>query len=287
MKSKTFLSSLQVKAAAKGEVEAVFATTGRWDLDNDLTERGAFGSQSSVPLEGWNHDFAGPPVGVGRIFERGKEAVFEGRFFLSTERGREHFEVVRELAAAGRSEWSYSFSILDYQPAEHAGRPGRILKRLDVFGVSPVTRGAAGPGFTRTVAAKHAGSEAQRLRARLEALEADVASHWTPARVRAELARLSPGKSSDVLKARLAIAELELDDLPPAPGKRRKSFVERWREQLAAEGHSEPWINAVIDAEIAALERLVLRQNPSLEYQPGAARALALQLLEQSREGGG
>lgn len=145
MSNKIFSAPLQVKSAIEGTVEAVFATLEHWDLDNDFTSKGAFGSQGNIILEGWNHS-DGLPCGEGRIFERDGKAVFSGQFFMDTVNGRDHFQVVRKRA--DRQEFSYTFNIQKAEKATHAGRPGRFLQQLEVIGVSPVTRGAAGPGMT-------------------------------------------------------------------------------------------------------------------------------------------
>lgn len=101
---------LIVKNADQGEVEAVVATIGVVDREGDVILPGALPDESDVVLSGYNHDvvFEGaPPVGKGKITVEGDKAVFRGRFFLSTDRGRESFETVKELGEEG--EWSFGF----------------------------------------------------------------------------------------------------------------------------------------------------------------------------------
>src|SRR5690606_2271538 len=77
------------------------------------------------------------------------------RFFLDTTGGKEHHAVVKETA--DMQEWSYTFRIMDGEAGMFDGEPVYFLKKLDVIGVSPVTRGA-GIG-TRTESIKSAGGK--------------------------------------------------------------------------------------------------------------------------------
>lgn len=146
------LARVEVKDAAKGEVEAVFATLDVIDKDNDVTRKGAYTEGQEVVISAYNHkSWEGAlPVGVGTIHEVGNEVVMKGRFFLNTAAGREHFEVIKELGA--RQEWSYGFNVDQSEPGQHEGKSVRILQKMSVHEVSPVLRGA-GVG-TRTTSAK-------------------------------------------------------------------------------------------------------------------------------------
>jgi hypothetical protein len=66
-------------------------------------------------------------------------AWVEGRFFLDTAVGRENYATVKNLS---KTEWSYTFDILDSEPGQFEGESVRFLKSLDIIGVGPVTRGA-------------------------------------------------------------------------------------------------------------------------------------------------
>lgn len=154
-----------------GKVAAVFATLNVVDRDGDITLPGAFGTQD-VKISAYGHtSWRGAlPVGVGKIYERGNEAIFEGQFFLNTSVGREHYETLRALQQAGQpSEWSYGFRILDSEWATVNGEQVRYLKRNEVYEVSPVLVGA-GIG-TRTLDVKTAGLT---FVAHAETLQADV-----------------------------------------------------------------------------------------------------------------
>lgn len=153
VKTKTFRGHMQLKAdGEQGEFQAVFATLNVIDHDGDVTVPGAFGEQR-VLIEPWNHNYQAPPVGKGLIHEVEDEAVVDGRFFLDTAGGKEHHAVVKETE--DMQEWSYTFRIVDAARGMFNGEPVTFLKKLDVMGVSPVTRGA-GIG-TRTTTIKSAG----------------------------------------------------------------------------------------------------------------------------------
>lgn len=156
MKTKTFKAMLEATGDGDaGEVEAVFATLNVIDYDGDVTLAGAFGSQPVI-IEPWNHNYQAPPVGKGIISESENDARLKGRFFTDTASGLEHYRVVKNLAE--QQEWSYTFQVLDAEPGKFDGQDVTFLKRLEVIGVSPVTRGAG--IATRTVAIKRADKDA-------------------------------------------------------------------------------------------------------------------------------
>lgn len=145
---------VEIKDADKGIVEAVFATLEEKDHDDDWTLPGAFGDQN-VRLSSYGHrSWMGElPVGKGKIREAGKSAVAELRFFMSTQHGREHFEVVKEMGDL--QEWSYGFDVVETgELTEELRQKGvvRVLKKLKVHEVSPVLLGS-GVG-TRTLSVK-------------------------------------------------------------------------------------------------------------------------------------
>jgi phage head maturation protease len=153
MRHKSFTA--EIKSAAAGEIEAVFATMNTVDLDGDWTQPGAFGTQD-VQISAYNHgSWSGSlPVGRGRVSERGNDAVLTGQFLMNVPAARDTFETVNALGSL--MEWSYGFDVLDAEPGERDGRPVQVLKRLKVHEVSPVIRGAGVD--TRTLSAKRAAS---------------------------------------------------------------------------------------------------------------------------------
>lgn len=141
MEQKIFTASFELKEAGEpGEFRAVFATLNVKDFDGDWTVPGAFEEQAVI-IEPWNHGWT-LPAGKGAIKSNEAEAWIEGRFFLDTEVGRENYQTVKNLGPLG--EWSYTFNILQAAPADPKLYNGatRLLQKMDVIGVSPVTRGA-------------------------------------------------------------------------------------------------------------------------------------------------
>lgn len=141
LEKKQYQGTFTVKAddEEKGTFEAVFATLNVVDSDGDVTVPGAFGKQS-VMIEPWNHNYQQLPVGRGAIEERDHDAVVAGKFFLDTASGKEHYQVVKEMGEG--QEWSYTFYILEAEYGTFDGKDVRFLKKMDVVGVGPVSRGA-------------------------------------------------------------------------------------------------------------------------------------------------
>ena len=135
----------------KGFVRAVFATLNVIDLDEDMILPGAFGQQR-VRMSAFGHSsWDGVlPVGKGRIFEEGEQAIFEGSFFTETSNGKETYLTVK--AMGDLQEWSFALPEIDYEIREIDNRRIRVLKRIVVPEVSPVLLGA-GVG-TRTLGIK-------------------------------------------------------------------------------------------------------------------------------------
>jgi hypothetical protein len=148
-----------IKSESRGEVEAVIATLNVVDRDREVIVPGALQDGAEVAVSGYGHDaiFGAIPAGKGAIRVTGNRAIFQGRLFLSTERGRETLAVLKEMGSA--QQWSFGFEILESAPpsAEWRARGAhRILTKLNAFEVSPVIRGA-GVG-TQTLSAKRAGA---------------------------------------------------------------------------------------------------------------------------------
>lgn len=147
--------TLEVKDAEKGEVEAIVATLGVVDKDEDIIRPDAIPDGSKVTMSAYGHDavWGARPAGKGKLFIEGNKAVFRGRLFLATTDGRDTFECLKEMG--GDQQWSFGFHILGAEvPSAEEKKRGarRILTKLDAFEVSPVLIGA-GVG-TRTVGVK-------------------------------------------------------------------------------------------------------------------------------------
>lgn len=141
---KTF-RGFEIKDAEKGEVEAKVSTLDVIDKDGDIIRRGAQGKSAKVAMSSWGHDamFGSRPAGKGKLVEDGGVLKFAGKVFLSTNEGRETFEVLKEMGED--QEWSFGFRVLGSEvPSEAERKAGavRILTKIDAFEVSPVLMGA-------------------------------------------------------------------------------------------------------------------------------------------------
>jgi hypothetical protein len=191
LKQKTFTAPLELKADGKqGEFKAVFATFNVEDHHGDITVPGAFEEQK-VLVEPWNHGWT-LPAGKGVIKSDDTEAWVEGEFFMDTEAGQEHYKTVKALD--DQAEWSYTFDIIEADRGVNEGEPVRYLRKMDVVGVGPVTRGAGID--TRTVTIK---SETGAGRPATDETKNED-----------EAASEDTGKSSDELMTRIYLLELDL-----------------------------------------------------------------------------
>jgi len=145
---KTFRGPLEWKADADttGQFTAAFATLGVVDHDGDVTVKGAFEEGQEAVIEPWNHNYGAPPVGKGVIRVDGDKALVDGKFFLETPAGLEHYRVVKALG--DMQEWSYTYSIEEQSFGKFEEREVRFLRKLDVWGIAPVQRGAGIDTFT-------------------------------------------------------------------------------------------------------------------------------------------
>jgi len=270
---KIYNAPFNLKTQSSGEIECVFATTEVWDHDNDFTVKGAFGSQDNIILEPWNHNYMALPVGRGRIYEKGNDAIFQGNFFLDTQGGHDHYETIRQLSDGGSpQEFSYTFDILQSEDIKHNGNSGRRLIALKVIGIAPVTRGA---GLnTRLLSLKGADGTWPSM------------SNLNPTDTRSLISKMALPQAGELRKALDDLCStIQFKELETLKARLKESggpaLVDFWRMRLKQEGHSDPWIEAIIESEIVGLEKQLLDQNPMLEYQPGAAHALALRILNR------
>jgi hypothetical protein len=141
---------LELKADKEGAFVAKIATLDVIDRDQDVTKAGAF-TGKEVLISSYMHGSwqGGLPVGKAVISENGNDVVAEGEFNLDTETGREHYKAVK--FSGGLQEWSYGFRVTEegsdeeideWAKAHDGARPGRILKKVDPFEISPVLLGA-------------------------------------------------------------------------------------------------------------------------------------------------
>lgn len=151
------IDGFEIKDADKGEVVAVVSTMGVVDRDGDVVMQGAIKDGSVVKLSAYEHDViteGKAPVGRGVVRIQGNQAVLSARYFMSTIRGRDAFNTVKEMGAD--SEWSIGFSRqVKTAPMTDEWRSkgaSRLIAGLDLLESSPVFMGAN--GMTATVSAK-------------------------------------------------------------------------------------------------------------------------------------
>ena len=153
---------------------AKIATLSAVDHDGDTYEKGAFGEQEVKVLAG--HSWDGVPIGKGRVFEKDGDAFAEFRLNLDTEAGKQwHAALKFDLDSKNGKplqEWSYGFKVLESVDETRDGKSIRVLKRLEVFEVSPVVKGS-GVG-TGTVAIKSGQTFEQEIKALIDQTDSIV-----------------------------------------------------------------------------------------------------------------
>ena len=135
--------------AEEGSIRALFSTFDVVDLDGDIVLSTAIQNGATVPMV-WAHDWSNP-VGKGMVTTDSRGATFDGGFFLQTSKGRDAYETVKAMGEL--KEYSWGFRVRDYEWREDEQHGlVRVIKKADIFEVSPVLKGA-GVG-TMTLAIK-------------------------------------------------------------------------------------------------------------------------------------
>jgi len=146
-------AGIELKADQEGSFSATIASFSIVDKDAEVTLPGAMPEGKRINISAYGHSSWGGfsaaelPVGSAVIHQDQQRAWVEGRFWLDTELGKQHYLALKnQLADGAASEWSYGFQVLrsSTDDAQLAKWPGavRILEELDVFEASPVLRGA-------------------------------------------------------------------------------------------------------------------------------------------------
>lgn len=132
------------KAAEDGGFSATFATLNTIDHHGDVTVPGAFENGKSVFIGAYQHSMGNLPVGRGVVRADEERAWVEGNFWLDTQSGQETYTAVKN--SLDLMEWSYIFTVeqADFGPFETEGKAVdvRFLKKVDVWSIDPVLRGA-------------------------------------------------------------------------------------------------------------------------------------------------
>jgi len=145
MNVKSVRAPLVVKDGGQpGAVSAVFSTFGVVDADNDVVLATALTHGQAVPMT-WAHRWD-LPVGKGIVQVGENQAVFDGEFFLETDAGLEAYKTVRAMGPL--QEWSWGFRVIDAGYEQRDEKFVRVIKRAEVFEVSPVLVGAGVGTYT-------------------------------------------------------------------------------------------------------------------------------------------
>ena len=131
-------------ASTDGRFVATFATLNVVDHHGDVTLPGAFDVGRAIAVGGYQHDTTRLPSGRAVLRSDATRAWIEGQFNLRSQIGRETYQTVKELQDV--LEWSFIFQVLDWEVGDFRTPTGtvrvRFLKKLDVWSVDPVLRGA-------------------------------------------------------------------------------------------------------------------------------------------------
>lgn len=187
MEKKSFDTELEFKENADqtGQFKAVFSWFDVVDKHGDLTLPGAFEDGAQVKIASWGHRWENLPVGRGEIHQDGTKAWVEGKFFLDTVVGREHYLTVKNLGEL--QQWSYGFQVEESEDGTVDNKKVRILKKMRVYEVSPVFIGAG--NNTQTLAIKSEGDKPepvveQEVKSESETVEVGNESGVDPADVK-------------------------------------------------------------------------------------------------------
>lgn len=228
----------------EGTVQAVFSTFNVIDKDGDIVLPSAITHGQQVPMT-WHHDWA-TPVGKGTIRVEEDRAVFDGRFFLDTQAGQEAYKTVKAMGEL--QQWSWGFRIVDASFEQRDGEFVRIIKRAEVYEVSPVLVGAGENTHTLAIKgtqpyADHAETvlatvkafvERSRSLADLRAKEGRVLSDANRRRLAA--LRETLGQIADELDALLAETEPKRDDDGKAVGQQLYLAFQKLNTRLVTAG---------------------------------------------------
>lgn len=143
MTDRKAFTPVDFKLSETGEVSLAFSRFNVIDSDGDVTFAGALPAGKSVPMSAYGHTSwdGALPIGKGTIRESGDLGILDGSFFMDTDQGRNGYATVK--AMADLQEWSYGYNVLPPSgPGTFDGKRVRELRKLDVFEVSPVLKGA-------------------------------------------------------------------------------------------------------------------------------------------------
>lgn len=211
------LGPMEVVNEDQGEVTAVVYRLGEVDRDREVVLPDAFASGVPVQLSNYGHSLVlaqqkrtgapvEPPVGKGVVMIEDGKAVFRGKYFMGTQRGREAFATTKAMGPD--QQWSFSFWIDEAVPASEGWKQKgakTLFSRIVPFEVSPVT--VAASHGTHTLSAKHEGGDAPAVdgadpdeaaakAAQLADAEAKAAADLAAEQEAAEIARAEDARAA-------------------------------------------------------------------------------------------
>lgn len=206
-----------------GTASWVMATLNEIDSDGDVTLPGAFGEQTFAIVPAHEHQHV--PLGKGRLYEDGNEAIVEAKFNLGILAAKDwHSAIKFDLAnPPAVQEYSYAYRLHDggWKMGEFDGQQVRFLQPkadgtpgVDVYESSPVLRGA-GNG-TRTLAAKSGLKFPEHIELVVADVDALIARATDVVALRGEKGKTIASTSADVL-ARLGASLDRLKELLAEP----------------------------------------------------------------------
>ena len=213
MNTKALRAPLSLKADGEpGQVTAVFSTFDVVDSDNDIVLATALTHGQQVPMT-WAHRWD-VPVGKGTIMVQDKQALFDGGFFLETDAGLEAYKTVKAMGTL--QEWSWGFRVVDAAYEQRDAQFVRLIKRAEVFEVSPVLVGAGVGTYTLGIKGAEHSALADQVDTVLAAVD-DLASRYKAlAALRAKegrvLSEANRKRLSSLLESLRAV-ETDIDEL--------------------------------------------------------------------------
>lgn len=251
-------TAVEFKADEEGSIRALFSTFGVVDRDGDIVLQSAIENGVAVPMV-WHHEWD-DPIGKGVVSTDTRGATFDGRFFVETQRGLEAYKTVKAMGEL--QEYSWGFRVLDYEYREEPEHGiVRVIKKAEIFEVSPVLKGAGVGTMTLAVKAAEGLSLSDHVETVLAAVETVCARAKSLAEIRAKEGRAISSarriRMEEIAKQlRSGADELDAILLETAPVKSVPDAPETESEpQDAIEDVAVKEAQAVLMAEFARFER--------------------------------
>ncbi len=228
-------TGIELKKDKPGMFLARFAKLNVPDKQGDVTLPGAAPSGKKVLLSAYMHGSwdGALPIGAGVIIEKGDELLFDGEINLNMDSGKEHYEMMK--LAPELVEFSYGFKVIELdEESEWSKNPKvwRVFKKLDIFEISPVLRGAGVDTALLTI--KSDKDQGLTFAAQAETALAAATDLVARAKSLADLRRkegrdLSPSGREGIthVKKRLGEIEVEIKTLLQEPEKPKTSEREQ------------------------------------------------------------